>query len=193
MSRDIAIFVSGDGSNLQAIIDAVDQGKLDVHIAVVVCDVSEAHALRRAARHHIPSQVIPVRSGERRDDYSARVVAAIAPYAVTLICLAGFMRLLGRPLLEAYPDRIINIHPALLPAYPGVNAITRAFADRIAETGCTVHYVDSGVDTGPVIAQSRVPIFPDDTVATLTERIHAAEHRLYPATIQKVLDQMTAS
>jgi phosphoribosylglycinamide formyltransferase-1 len=120
-------------------------------------------------------------------------VTALKPYTPTLICLAGFMKLLGNPILQAYPRRIINIHPSLLPAYPGLHVIEKAFADHVAETGCTVHYVDGGVDTGPIIAQTRVPLLPGDTLASITERMHAAEHALYPASIQKVLDRITAS
>lgn len=192
-SRTIAVFASGNGSNLQAIIDAIAQKKLDAQIAVVVSDTPEAYALTRAATHQIPTLLIPAQSGEKKDAYATRVVAALAPYGVALICLAGFMRLLGKDLLAAYPNRIINIHPSLLPAYPGLHVIERAFADRVSETGCSIHYVDAGMDTGPVIAQARVAIHANDTIDTLTERIHAAEHALYPATIQKVLDQIKAS
>lgn len=192
-SRAIAVFASGNGSNLQAIIDAIAQKRLNAHIAVVVSDTADAYALTRAATHQIPTLFIPAQAGEKKEAYAARVVAALKPYAVTLICLAGFMRLLGKALLDAYPNRIINIHPSLLPAYPGLHVIERAFADRVPETGCTIHYVDAGMDTGPTIAQTRVAIRKDDTIDTLTERIHIAEHALYPATIQKVLDQITAS
>jgi phosphoribosylglycinamide formyltransferase-1 len=192
-SRAIAVFASGNGSNLQAIIDAIAHKKLDARIAVVVSDTPGAHALARAATHQIPTLLLPAQAGEKKEVYAARVAAALAPYGVTLICLAGFMRLLGKALLDAYPNRIINIHPSLLPAYPGLHVIKRAFDDRVAETGCTIHYVDAGVDTGPVIAQTRVAIRKEDTVDSLTERIHTAEHALYPATIQKVLDQLCAS
>lgn len=193
MSRDIAVFISGNGSNLQAIIDAIDEGKLDARIAVVVSNTPEAYGLRRAANHTIPTIVVTSKSGESRDHYSARLLEALKPYDPALICLAGFMKLLGHPILQAYPRRIINIHPSLLPAYPGLHVIETAFADQVAETGCTIHYVDSGVDTGPIIAQTRVAIRQGDTLDTLTERIHAAEHALYPATIQKVLDHISAS
>lgn len=193
MSRKIAVFISGSGSNLQAIIDAIDAGQLDAAIAVVVSNAPDAYGLQRAAAHHIPTIVVQSIPGESRDQYGARLVNAISPYAPALICLAGFMKLLGAPILQAYPNRIINIHPSLLPAYPGLNVIARAFEDHASVTGCTIHYVDTGMDTGPIIAQAHVPVLPGDTIATLTERMHAAEHALYPATIQKVLDQLTAS
>lgn len=192
-SRAIAVFASGNGSNLQAIIDAVAQKKLNAHIAVVVSDTEGAYALTRATTHQIPTILIPAQAGEKKEAYATRLVVTLKPYAVTLICLAGFMRLLGKPLLDAYPNRIINIHPSLLPAYPGLHVIERAFADHVSETGCTIHYVDAGMDTGPTIAQTRVAIRDEDTLETLTERIHNTEHALYPATIQKVLDQITAS
>lgn len=191
-SRNIAVFISGNGSNLQAIIDAIGAGTLDAKVAVVVSNKPDACGLQRAANHKIPTIVLTQNLGESRNDYSTRLVTALTPYTPTLICLAGFMKLLGKPILQAYPRRIINIHPSLLPAYPGLNVIEQAFADRVTETGCTVHYVDDGVDTGPIIAQARVPVLPDDTITMLTERMHAVEHTLYPATIQKVLDQITA-
>ncbi|MDO8310958.1 MAG: phosphoribosylglycinamide formyltransferase [Sideroxyarcus sp.] len=193
MSRKIAVFISGSGSNLQAIIDAIDDGRLDASIAVVVSNTPDAYGLQRAATHHIPTLVVQPTTGETRDQYSAKLVTAIAPYTPSLICLAGFMKLLGEPILQAYPRRIINIHPSLLPAYPGLDVIARAFSDRTSVTGCTIHYVDGGMDTGPIIAQARVPLHADDTLASLTERIHTAEHALYPVTIQKVLDHITAS
>lgn len=192
-SRNIAVLISGNGSNLQAIIDAIGAGTLDAKVAVVICNTPRAYGLERATAHKIPTIVTTPIPGESRDGYSARLVKVLKPYNPALICLAGFMRLLGQPILQAYLRRIINIHPSLLPAYPGLHVIEKVFADHVAETGCTVHYVDGGVDTGPIIAQARVPMLPSDTVASLTERMHAAEHILYPATIQKVLDQITAS
>lgn len=188
MSRNIAVFISGNGSNLQAIIDATDAGQLNTQIVVVVSSTPEAYGLRRAETHNIPTIVLSPDSGESRDGYSARLVESLKPYNPALICLAGFMKLLGHPILQAYPRRIVNIHPSLLPAYPGLHVIEQAFTDQVTETGCTIHYVDAGVDTGPIIAQSHVQVLPNDTIATLTERMHAAEHALYPATIQKVLD-----
>lgn len=193
MSRNIAVFISGNGSNLQAIIDAIDGGRLNATIAVVVSNTPDAYGLQRATTHKIPTVVLASHAGESRDAYSERLVSALAPYSPTLICLAGFMKILGHAILQAYPRRIINIHPSLLPAYPGLHVIAQAFSDHAPETGCTVHYVDAGMDTGPIIAQARIPIQPSDTIATLTERMHAAEHTLYPATIQKVLDHITAS
>lgn len=193
MPRRIAVLASGNGSNLQAIIDAIAARDLTATIAVVLSDVPGALALSRAEAAGIPTLTLSPTLKESRLAYAGRLKTELAPHGIGLICLAGFMRIVGQPLLEAYPNRIINIHPALLPSYPGVDAIARAFADHVTETGCTVHFVDAGVDTGPVIAQSRVPVLPTDTVAALTERIHAAEHALYPQVIQKVLDQIAAS
>lgn len=192
-SKTIAVFASGNGSNLQAIIDAIHNKTLDAKIAVVLSDQNNAYALTRATTHHIPTLIVQKHSTETRDAHTARIVEALTPYSASLICLAGYMRIIGAPLLEAYPNRIINIHPSLLPAYPGLHSIERAFADHVRETGCTIHRVDSGMDTGTILAQTRVPILSNDTLDTLTARIHDAEHVLYPATIQKILNPISAS
>ncbi len=192
-SKTIAVFASGNGSNLQAIIDAIHNKTLNAKIAVVLSDQSNAYALIRATIHEIPTVIVPHHRGEDRNVYGTRLVEALKPYAISLICLAGFMRLIGTPLLNAYPNRIINIHPSLLPAYPGLKSIERAVADRVPETGCTIHFVDAGMDSGPIIAQSHITIHSQDTVEMITEQMHEAEHALYPATIQKVLNQISAS
>ncbi|PIR20050.1 MAG: phosphoribosylglycinamide formyltransferase [Deltaproteobacteria bacterium CG11_big_fil_rev_8_21_14_0_20_47_16] len=183
----IVVLASGTGSNLQAIMDAIAAGRLHARIAAVLSDVPDAMALKRARQRNIPTKLLPKLPSETKTDYSARLAETIRPYAPQLICLAGFMRLVAEPLLTEFSKRIINIHPALLPAYPGLNAIERAFSDQQKVTGCTIHYVDAGIDTGPTIAQQTIEIHSDDTLDSLTRRIHQAEHILYPAVIEKLL------
>lgn len=188
----LAILASGNGSNFHAIADAIRAGTLHAQIAGLLCNRADAYALTRAAQLHIPSVVIT--NSKNADELGDAIIAALAPFTPDLICLAGFMRIISPRVLHTFP-RIVNIHPALLPQFPGLRAIERAFAVARAPgapadaqtTGVTVHWVDHGVDTGNIILQERVEIFPHDTVETLTTRIHAVEHRLYPTAIQKIL------
>lgn len=184
----LGILGSGSGSNMQAILDAIDAGTLDARIALVLSDNPDAFILERAAARGIPTGVIDCGGFRTRfpDDAQAAAAARLVAAGVDLVCLAGFLRLVKRPLLEAFPQRIINIHPALLPAFPGLEAWKQALAAGVVETGCTVHFVDEGMDTGPVIVQERVAVLAGDTPATLHARIQEVEHRLYPAAIRRL-------
>lgn len=188
----LGILGSGSGSNMQAILDAIAAGTLDAEIALVLSDNPDGYILERAKNAGIPTGLIDCRGFKTKfpDEAQAETVAALQAAGVDLICLAGFMRLVKAPLLSAFPDRILNIHPALLPAFPGVAAWKQAIEAGVGESGCTVHYVDDGMDTGPVILQAKVPVFPEDTAETLHQRIQVEEHRLYPEAIRKVADTL---
>jgi phosphoribosylglycinamide formyltransferase-1 len=181
----LGILGSGSGSNMQAILDAIRAGTLDAKIVLVLSDNPEGFILQRAADAGISTGLIDCRGFRSRfpDEAQEETAAALRASGAQIICLAGFMRLVKRPLLEAFPERILNIHPALLPAYPGLHAWEQAVADGATVSGCTVHYVDAGMDTGPVILQAKVPVLPDDTSATLHARIQVEEHRVYPEAI----------
>ena len=170
---------------MQAILDAIDAGTLAARIALVLSDNPDAFILERARRRGIPIGLIDCGGLRTKfpDDTQAATAARLQDAGVELVCLAGFLRLVKRPLLDAFPQRILNIHPSLLPAFPGLESWKQALVAGVPETGCTVHVVDEGMDTGPVILQERVPVLPGDTAATLHARIQEAEHRLYPAAI----------
>lgn len=184
----LGILGSGSGSNMQAILDAIDAGAIDAHIALVLADQPEAYILERAKRRGIPVAQIDCRGYRSKFPAEAQqeTAAALKAAGVEWVCLAGFMRLVGEPLLSAFPGRILNIHPSLLPAFPGLHAWEQALAAGVSETGCTVHFVDAGMDTGPIILQERVPVLPADTAATLHARIQQAEHRAYPEALRRV-------
>jgi phosphoribosylglycinamide formyltransferase-1 len=175
---ELGVLVSGNGSNLQAILDAIAGGTLDARIRLVISNRPEAFALERARRASVPSKVIAHRSFGQRGDFDAALVQALREASVSTVVLAGFMRVLTPVFLEAFPSRVINIHPALLPAFPGVDAQRQALEYGVKFTGCTVHFVDGGTDTGPIIAQAVVPVEELDTEETLKARILEEEHRL---------------
>jgi len=183
----LGILGSGSGSNMQAILDAIEAGTLDARIGLVLSDNPGAYILERAKKHGIETGIIDCGGfrtkypEEAQQETAARLKAA----GVELVCLAGFLRLVKRPLLEAFPSRILNIHPSLLPAFPGLESWKQALEAGVSEAGCTVHYVDDGMDTGPIILQEAVQIFPNDTAESLHARIQIVEHRLYPAAIRK--------
>jgi phosphoribosylglycinamide formyltransferase 1 len=183
----LGILGSGSGSNMQAILDAIDAGTLDARIAIVLSDNPQAFILERARRRGIETGIIDCRGFRTKFPEEAQQETAerLAAAGVELVCLAGFLRLVKRPLLEAFPQRILNIHPALLPAFPGLESWKQALDAGVSETGATVHYVDEGMDTGPVILQERVPVLPGDTEESLHARIQIAEHRLYPEAIKR--------
>lgn len=184
----LGILGSGSGSNMQAILDAIDAGELDAQIALVLSDNPDAFILERARCRGIATGVIDCRGFQTRfpDDAQAETAQRLQGAGVELICLAGFLRLVKRPLLDAFPNKIINIHPSLLPAFPGLRSWQQALDAGASETGCTVHRVDDGMDTGPILLQERVPILPGDTAESLHARIQIIEHRLYPAAIRLV-------
>lgn len=174
---DLGVLVSGRGSNLQAILDGIAAGTLSSRVRVVISNQPGAYALERAARAGVPTQVIAHREFSERPTFDAALVSALQEHGVGWVVLAGFMRVLTPGFLRAFPDRVINIHPALLPAFPGVNAQRQALEYGVKVTGCTVHFVDDGVDTGPIIVQRALPILDDDDEGTLGGRLLLEEHR----------------
>jgi phosphoribosylglycinamide formyltransferase-1 len=184
----LGVLGSGSGSNMQAILDAIDAGTLDARIALVLSDNPDAFILERARKRGIETGVIDCRGFKTKFPEEAQLETAdrLRAAGVELVCLAGFLRLVKRPLLDAFPDRILNIHPALLPAFPGLESWKQALDAGASESGCTVHFVDEGMDTGPIILQESVPVLPGDTAESLHARIQVVEHRLYPAAVAKV-------
>jgi phosphoribosylglycinamide formyltransferase 1 len=186
--RRIAILISGRGSNLQSIIDAIANGQLEATIAIVVSNRSAASGLMRAREAGIESVCLNPRDYPSRDLYDRAIVDVLRARDVDVVCLAGFMRLVGHSLLEAFPNRILNIHPSLLPAFPGLDAQRQALEHGVRMTGATVHLVTSELDGGPIVLQAAVPVPDGDTVDTLSARILIEEHRIYPEAIRIVLD-----
>jgi phosphoribosylglycinamide formyltransferase 1 len=184
----IAVLISGRGSNLQSIVDATRDGILGAAVALVVSNRPDAAGLQRARDAGIDAVCVLPRDHADRDAYDRALAGLLRVHHVDLVCLAGFMRLIGRPLLDAFPDRILNIHPSLLPAFPGLDAQRQALEHGVRITGATVHLVNASLDAGPIVLQSAVPVRDDDTVDTLSARILIEEHRLYPAAIGRVLD-----
>ncbi len=184
----LGVLISGRGSNLQAIIDAIAAGALDASIALVISNRADAAGLQRARDAGIDAIHFDPRDYADRDAYDRALADALRARGVTLVCLAGFMRLIGRPLLEAFPERILNIHPSLLPAFPGLDAQRQALDHGVRLTGATVHVVTSELDGGPIVLQAAVPVLDDDTVDTLSARVLAEEHRIYPEAIRMRLE-----
>jgi phosphoribosylglycinamide formyltransferase-1 len=180
----LGVLVSGSGTNLQAILDAIAGGALHARMAVVVSNVAGARALARAQAAGVEAVVVDHKSYGAREAFDAAVVEVLRAQGVELVVLAGFMRLLTHVLLDAFPLRVVNVHPALLPAFPGVDAQKQALDYGVRVTGCTVHLVDQGTDTGPVIAQAAVPVLEGDDVESLRKRILAREHELLPLVLQ---------
>ena len=176
--------MSGGGTNLQAVIDACEAGRINARVAVVMSNKADAYALERASAHGIPAEVIRHRDHSTRGDFEKAMIEILEAHAVELVCLAGFMRLLSPVFIGAYRNRIMNIHPALLPSFPGLHVQQKAVEHGVKFSGCTVHFVDEGTDTGPIIIQAVVPILDDDTAETLAERILVEEHKVYPRAIE---------
>lgn len=184
----IGVLISGRGSNLQAIIDAIAARRLDATTAVVVSNRAGAQGLQRARDAGIEAVHLDPRGYPDRDAYDRALADLLRARGVALVCLAGFMRLIGRPLLDAFPDRILNIHPSLLPSFPGLDAQRQALEYGVRVTGATVHLVNAQLDAGPIVLQAAVPVMEDDTPDTLAARILVEEHRLYPQAIGLLLD-----
>jgi phosphoribosylglycinamide formyltransferase-1 len=180
----LGVLVSGSGTNLQAILGAIRARTLDARVAVVVSNVAEATALDRARSAGAPAVVVDHKRFADRTAFDAAVVQQLREHGVELVVLAGFMRLLTPVLLDAFPMRIVNVHPALLPAFPGIHGARQALAYGVRVAGCTVHFVDRGTDTGPIIAQAAVPVLEDDDEAALAARILEKEHELLPRVLQ---------
>jgi len=181
---NLGVLVSGSGSNLQAIIDNIEKGLLDGVIQVIISNNADAYALVRAKKHNIPSVIINHSDFDNREDFDRKMIDVLKSFSVELVVMAGFMRLLTPLFLNAYPMKIMNIHPAILPSFPGVHAQKRAADYGVRFSGCTVHFADEGVDSGPIIIQAVVPAYDDDTEDTLAARILKEEHRIYPQAIQ---------
>ncbi len=181
---NVGILVSGSGSNLQSIIDHIEQGCLDAKIQVVISNNPDAYALQRARKHNLPSAVVRHQDYPNREDFDRKMIDILRVHNVELVVMAGFMRVLTDLFLQAFPMRVMNIHPALLPSFPGLHGQQNAFDYGVKFSGCTVHFADSGVDTGPIIIQAVVPVYDDDTADSLAERILKEEHRIYPQAIQ---------
>jgi phosphoribosylglycinamide formyltransferase 1 len=187
-SRTIGVLISGRGSNLQALIDAIAESRLDAKIGLVISNRSDAAGLDRARVAGIETVVVDHRRFSSRDEFDRSLVELLQARKVRLVCLAGFMRLVGPPLLDAYPNAVLNVHPSLLPAFPGVEAQRKALEHGVKVSGATVHLVDRDLDAGPIVLQAAVPVRDDDTVETLSARILIEEHRIYPEAVKIVLD-----
>ncbi|MGH9142532.1 MAG: phosphoribosylglycinamide formyltransferase [Vicinamibacterales bacterium] len=186
-ARSLGVLISGRGSNLQSIIDAIAARRLDATIGLVLSSRADAPGLQRARDAGIPALYLSPRDYADRDGYDQALATLLIQHRIALVCLAGFMRLVGPKLLEAFSNRILNIHPSLLPCFPGVDAQRQAFEYGVRVTGATVHLVNAQLDGGPIILQATVPVLDDDTVETLAARVLAEEHRLYPAAIDVIL------
>ena len=184
--KKIAIFASGTGSNFEAVTKACQEGIINAKVSLLVCDKPEALVVPKARRMNVEVFTVSPKEYENKETYEEVILAQLQKHKVELVVLAGYMRLIGKTLLEAYPDRIVNIHPSLLPEFPGMNSIRRAFESGVKETGITVHYVDSGIDTGPIIAQRVVVIDESDTLERLEEKMHQVEHQLYVEVLKEL-------
>ena len=180
----IAVLISGSGSNLQAILNASERGEIPCRVGIVISNKGDAYGLVRAEKHGVPTEVVDHRGFPNREEFDAKLVEIIRGNGAELVCLAGFMRVLTPVFVRAFPNRILNIHPALLPSFPGTHGPGQALSYGVRFSGCTVHFLDEGVDTGPIIVQAVVPVYDEDTVETLAARILVQEHRIYPMAIR---------
>jgi phosphoribosylglycinamide formyltransferase 1 len=183
----IAVLISGRGSNLQSILDAIAAGRLRAAVTVVISNRAQAAGLQRARDAGVDALVLSPRDYPDRDAYDRAIVNVLCARDIDLVCLAGYMRLVGAPLLDAFPNRMLNIHPSLLPSFPGLDAQRQALEHGVRVTGATVHFVNADLDAGPIVLQAAVPVLDGDTVETLSARVLVEEHRLYPEAIGIVL------
>lgn len=184
--KNIAIFASGSGTNFQAIVDTVKAGKLSAVVKLLVCDRPGAYSIERAIKECIPSFVFSAKEYVNKEAYETEILQELKELKVDYIVLAGYMRLIGPTLLKSYEGRIINIHPSLLPSFPGKDAIGQALNANVKESGVTIHFVDEGMDTGPIIAQQSVLLSKEETIESLQAKIHEIEHELYPKILQDI-------
>lgn len=185
----LAIFASGSGTNFQAIIDAINVGQIQATCEVLITDNLDAKVIHRAKKAGIPVHTFQPKNYANKVEFERDVLKVLRAFDITFIILAGYMRLIGSTILNEFDQKIVNIHPSLLPAFPGLRAVEQALEAGVKVTGVTVHFVDQGMDTGPIIAQKAVPISEEDTVDSLTEKIHAIEHVLYPETLATLLNK----
>ena len=181
---NIGVLVSGSGTNLQSIIDNSEKGLLDADIKVVISNNPDAYALERSKKHHIPTVVIEQKNFKSREDFDRKMIEVLKSYSIELVVMAGFMRVLSSVFLEAFPMKVINIHPAILPSFQGLHGQQKAFDYGVKFSGCSVHFAHDGVDTGPIIIQAVVPVYDDDTEESLSQRILKEEHKIFSQAIQ---------
>ena len=185
----LAVLVSGRGSNLQAIIDSIDREELDAHLSIVISNTKDTMAVKRAEKHGIKTIFIDPSTYLNSKEYDKALVLKLKEFSIDLICLAGYMRILGEEVIQTFEKKIINIHPSLLPAFPGLNAQKQAINHGVKFSGCTVHFVDLGVDSGPIILQTVVPVYDNDDEKSLSKRILEQEHYLYPKAIKMIQEK----
>ena len=184
----LAVLVSGRGSNLQAIIDSIEKNSLAAEISLIMSNVSDAYALQRGKKHRLESIFLDPKSFSSRDDYEKQMIELLQTKSIDLVCLAGFMRILGKNFIKAFSGKIINIHPSLLPAFPGLNVQEKALQHGVRFSGCTVHFVNEEVDGGAIISQAVVPILDADDTQSLSDRILEQEHIIYPDAIRLIIE-----
>ena len=189
----IAIFASGNGSNFEAIAQAVEKQDIQAEIAVLFCDQKSAFVLERAAKYQVPTVSFSPKDFSSKVDYENEIKRMMHEFDVELIVLAGYMRIVGLTLLEAFPKKIINLHPSLLPSFPGLHGIQDAFDYGVKVSGITIHYIDEGIDTGPIIAQVPTEITAEDTLESLEEKIHQLEHYWYPKVLGEIIQKESYS
>lgn len=182
----LGVLVSGSGTNLQAILDSIGRGELDASVKLVVSSNPTAYGLTRASEAGIPTLAMDISEYDDPIAADRKIASALEEAGVEYVAMAGYMRMIGEPLLETFPDRIVNLHPAILPSFPGAHGIADAFDYGVKVTGITVHFANADMDAGPIIAQRAVPVEEDDTMETLEQRIHDAEHELYPQVLQLI-------
>ena len=187
--KRLGVLVSGRGSNLQALIDASKDRDYPAEVVVVISNNPSAYAIERAKKKNIPVFVVERENYKSKKEYEEKIKEILQSFRVDLVVLAGYMKIVGKTLLEAFPNRIINIHPSLLPSFPGLEAQKQAWEYGVKISGCTVHFVDEGIDSGPIIGQRAVPVYDDDTPETLAERILQEEHKLIVESVKKVLTE----
>ncbi|MDI6731500.1 MAG: phosphoribosylglycinamide formyltransferase [Candidatus Margulisbacteria bacterium] len=185
---NLGVLVSGRGSNLQAVIDACESGRIPAKVSIVISNNPQAYGLERAKKHKIPTAIIDPNQVKDKNTYELEIVKNLKQHAVQLVCLAGYMRIVGPVLLEHFTGKMINIHPALLPSFPGLHGQKQALDHAVKVSGATVHFVDEGCDTGPIILQAAVPVMDNDTEESLSARILEQEHKLYPQAIKLIAE-----